>query len=312
MLEGSGVTLAMAARIALRIQPEVNIQQDRQLIELVDLFLRDRLRKVERSRTYDFYEAKLLPFARSLDGVKVSEVTSKTLSHWFAQSKSNQGGRAAYWRAVRAMFRWAAKSGLINNDPTLDYAGPGRPQRTEVEFLCVEDVATIMAGAKHHRAAAALQFFAGIRPEEIASRRKPVLQWDQINFSSRTIRIPAEVAKSGQARVLEVGLPRNLWLWLETIPEADRKGRVCSALGTSLSRFLQKAGGFVGPREERLKPWPYDGMRHCFATYHVALRNKPGLTSLMLGHEIGEAMLHRHYRGLATKAAAIAYFAITP
>lgn len=312
LLEGSGVTLAMAARIALRIQPEQSAVVDRLVSELVDLFLKDRLRKAKRSRTYDFYEGKLIPFSHSFEDVMVSTVTAKTLSNWFNGLESSAGGKAAYWRAIRAMFRWAAKTNHIAKDPTQEYMGPGSAPRTEVDFLSVEDAQQIMANAGHHRAAAALQLFAGIRPEEVASLSKPVLKWQHINFSSRTIRVPSEVAKSGQARVLETGLPRNLWLWLESIPAAERTGSICSIKGSSLSRFLQRAGRFVGAREERLKPWPFDGLRHSFATYHVAWRNKPGMTSLLLGHEVGEAMLHRHYRGLTDKASAVAYFEIAP
>lgn len=311
ILSGSGVSLAMAARIALQINPDQTQLRDCSVQELVDLFLQDRLRNVRRRRTYDFYEQKLVPFSRSFDGVQVSALTSKALAHWFAESNSTPGGKAAYWRAVRAMFRWGAKQGHIGKSPTDGYDGPGAVPRTEVAFLTVDDAARIMAGAQHHRAAAALHLFSGVRPEEVASRGKAVLQWSHINFSSRTIRIPAEVAKSAHARVLE-HLPRNLWEWLESVPESERTGPVCSVMGSSLLRFLQKAGGFVDSREARLKPWPYDGLRHSFATYHVALLNKPGRTSLLLGHEVGEAMLHRHYRGLATKADAVAYFAICP
>lgn len=53
-------------------------------------------------------------------------------------------------------------------------------------------------------------------------------------------------------------------------------------------------------------------MRHTFATYATAYTEDAAKVSLWLGHEGKPQMLHRHYRGLTTKAQAEAFFALRP
>jgi hypothetical protein len=58
-------------------------------------------------------------------------------------------------------------------------------------------------------------------------------------------------------------------------------------------------------------PWLPNGLRHSFATYHIALYEDAGKTALALGHT-DPALTFRHYRALRTKEEAEAYFAIRP
>ncbi len=53
-------------------------------------------------------------------------------------------------------------------------------------------------------------------------------------------------------------------------------------------------------------------MRHSFGSYPYALHGNPLETSRLLGHKASDQVLFDHYRALATKAQAEAYFAITP
>ena len=53
-------------------------------------------------------------------------------------------------------------------------------------------------------------------------------------------------------------------------------------------------------------------MRHSFGTYHFALQGDPIKTSVQMGHKTGDDVLFDHYRNLATKNDAKAYFALFP
>ncbi len=53
-------------------------------------------------------------------------------------------------------------------------------------------------------------------------------------------------------------------------------------------------------------------MRHSFGSYHYALHGNPLETSRQLGHKASDQVLFDHYRALATKTQAEAYFAIKP
>jgi hypothetical protein len=53
-----------------------------------------------------------------------------------------------------------------------------------------------------------------------------------------------------------------------------------------------------------------NGLRHAFCTYHFALHANENLTAAQAGNS--PAMIHAHYKGLATRAEAEKWFAIAP
>ena len=53
-----------------------------------------------------------------------------------------------------------------------------------------------------------------------------------------------------------------------------------------------------------------NGLRHAFCTYHFALHGNENLTAQQAGNS--PAMIHAHYKGLATKKEAEIWFAIKP
>ena len=57
-------------------------------------------------------------------------------------------------------------------------------------------------------------------------------------------------------------------------------------------------------------PRKSNGLRHAFCTYHFALHANENLTAAQAGNS--PAMIHAHYKGLATKAEAEKWFAVVP
>jgi hypothetical protein len=58
--------------------------------------------------------------------------------------------------------------------------------------------------------------------------------------------------------------------------------------------------------------WPVDVARHSFASYDYALNANAAATAAKLGHFGGLEMFARHYKGIATRKDAEAYFGIVP
>lgn len=287
--------------------------------ELLDLFLRDRIRAKIRGTSVRWFSARLAPLYLHLGSRRAQSLTRADLRgvlngiDGIAPSTQNN-----YCRAWRAWWRWVMKleDSPAEKDITLGL-GPSlqKVERAGAEFLAVEDAARIMANIEEaHRSAAALLLFAGIRPQEIWGTDKPPLRWSAINTASRIIRIPADVAKTRKGRVIE-GIPDTIWAWLKPGRPEDP---VSPTQSQNLIRLIQVAGGYYkrgfGRRGkwEPLRPWPHDATRHSFATYAVALTNNTPQVALWLGHEGNTTMLHRHYRGLADSEQAKAYFTIKP
>lgn len=285
--------------------------------ELLDQFMRDRMRAKIRGTSVRWFTSRLAPLYRNLGNRRAESLARADLRvvlegiDGIVPSTQNN-----YCRAWRAWWRWVMKleDSPAKGDITLGL-GPSlqKVEREGAAYLAVDDVRGIMARIDEaHRSAAALLFFSGIRPQEIWGTDKPPLRWGDINVASRIIRVPPTVAKTRKGRVIE-GIPDTLWGWL-------KPGRpdepVSPSQSQNLIRLIQVAGGFYkrgfgrGGKWERLRDWPHDATRHSFATYAVALTDNTPQVALWLGHEGNTTMLHRHYRGLATKADAEAFFGI--
>lgn len=295
-LEGTGMTLEEAVRRALegkRAVKRVPVQ------EVCADFLRSRLSL--RPATASWYMSRIDRFAASFTGRTLDEVTRAEFREWLKTCGYSPG----QIRAVRALYKWAIahEPPRAASDVTAGLSGAGE-RAEDIKFLSVEDCGKIMRHAGEYRAALALMLFAGVRPSEVRDGNKPPLTWRAVNDADKIIRIPSEIAKTGRARIME-GLPDAVWAWLGKCgKDADP---VCPYRSERAVQAAKDAAGY-GKRRK----WPHDALRHTFATYHVAAFANPGQTAMLMGHEGNPTMLHRHYRGLATKAEAERFWALRP
>lgn len=303
LLEGTGLTLQEAARRAIEKMRGVERVT---VSKCAEAFVRNRLREKCRELTVTWYENKLGRLTEEFGDSEMDSVTRAALRKWLDQQEVSESTRASYARAARAMWRWAIAqepplaghditSGLKVSPPSGDSTG----------FLPVPECQAILAGAGQYLAAFALMLFAGIRPYEMAGAKTKRLLWAHVNAAEKIIRVPAEIAKTGRARIIE-GLPDALWHWL---PAAGDDAEPITTVGAPA--LMEKAALLAGygDRDARVRKWPYDALRHTFATYAVAFTNDPGKVSIWMGHEGKPSLLHRTYRGLATKAVAETFWA---
>lgn len=299
MLQGTGVSLTEAVRRALqgkRALCRVTVS------EAIERFILSRLNNEKRARTVEWYEAKLKILSAAFGKEMIDSVDRPALLAWFTKMTGGAGSRAGMVRACRALWRWciAHEPQLATLDATAGMKGTSPSSQGEAEFLTVEEVAAILANAGRYQSALAIMLFGAVRPEEMAGRSKPPLLWKHVNVEEKMIRISADTAKTGKPRIIE-GLPETVWAWLK--PGDDNKpvspGRTRQALELAQAAIKRPN-------------WPHDATRHTFATYALAFTGDAGKVSTWLGHEGRPTMLHRHYRGLATKADAEKFWALRP
>lgn len=302
LLEGSGLSLVAAAALAVGRASA----SERTLLEVAfNAFLRDCMRRNLRRRSVDFYESKLSLFCAAHPGAALDDFNRPDLRAWIEAQGPSAATAEGYLRAIRALFRWARRA-----DPPLCIVDPSEGLQLSVikdarvvEFFTPVEAGLIMRHAGAYQAAAALMLFAGVRPSEIHAREKASLLWGHVDFKARSVRIPAEIAKTRTARLIE-GLPTNLWLWLKPLRGAPDEP-ICDRQTRFMSRAVLRDA--VG-----LDHWVQDGCRHSFATYHVLHGKSVEKTSRIMGHEGKVSLLHQKYKGLASHAAAKAFFAIVP
>ena len=308
VLEGSGLSLVAAARLALRLGAQGEVERV-SVQEGAERFLRDCLTRVERGElrelSYTFYEDGLQGFLRAFGDRVLGDLDEAAVRRYFEALPGARGTVAARFRAVATFLRWAGRQSppLLAADPLRGYVVSGR-RYGEVSVLPVEAVAGAMSAAGRYAPALALVFFGGVRIGEVRGAGKRAMRWGDINLRERIVRVPAECAKTGRARVNE-GLPGNLWRWLRVGKAMDPEEDICPARprqAIAAARSGLPAG--LG--------WEKNVHRHCFGSYHLARWNDPGRLAVLMGHEGAPTMLYRHYRGVVTKAAAEKYFALQP
>jgi integrase len=137
----------------------------------------------------------------------------------------------------------------------------------------------------------AIAGLAGLRGEEIMR-----LDWADVWRVAGHIEVTARNAKTRQRRLVEI-CPA-LAAWLE--PSKDKTGKVYPR-GVHAWQHA-----FLKLRKSLKIPDRLNGLRHAFCTYHFALHSNENLTAAQAGNS--PAMIHAHYKGLATKADAEKWF----
>ena len=312
ILEGTGIEIEEAAKIALTARGLVTAESIT-FVDAVERFLDDFQNKLRqgkrRESTYISYEKKLAIMADKWGDFDLTNSTRSQIKQLLLDLGDSQAETHAKWRVLRALLNFGYSQDPpwtpVNLTDGLIIETPERPE--EICFCDVDSVQAIFDNAGKHLPAVTLLFFAGIRPHELSSEDKPWIQWKHIDFDSKVVRIPSAISKVRKsARVIQ-GLEPGFWEILEPYKKMKKTDTVANIVPNRLRDYLKKWGGY-GPD----KPWPHDGARHSFATYHVSLKQDAKSTQLILGHQRGSNVLFTNYMGLATKAEAERYFAIRP
>lgn len=158
-----------------------------------------------------------------------------------------------------------------------------------------------------------LGLFCGLRTEELKK-----IQWKDVRLDEKFVTVSSSVAK--KRRIRNVTLCPTAIKWLTCCK--DRTGQLTRSSSFSdyhkrfykllkHAKFTEKYKDEEGKDKERFV-WKKNSMRHSFGTYHFALHGDSIKTSNELGHRQGDNVLFEHYRALATKKQAEAYFGIVP
>jgi integrase len=125
------------------------------------------------------------------------------------------------------------------------------------------------------------------------------LEWRDIDWEHRLVEVNAAKSKTASRRHVEIC--DELLTWLE--PFRGSTGRIAPVgLQRRLLADRKRAG---------LPYWPSNGLRHSFASYHLAMHDDAPKPSLELGHMSPE-MVFQHYRQRVKPVAAVKWWSIVP
>ncbi len=223
---------------------------------------------------------------------------------------------------LSGLFNYAKIRGWVRDNPVADAARP-KPPKTRPEVLRPSDVARLFGAlekiAKGKNAPPlipfwAVRFFAGVREQETLR-----MDWSMIDLAAGEIHLPDTVTKTGHSRTVKIEPALAAFL----APYAKTDGPLVTPSAMARIYHLRKAWHILQAedaaaiaRGEEIRtfpvPMPANAARHSFATFHLLAFRHAGETALQLGHGGSPEMLHRHYKGIASEAEALAFWAIRP
>ena len=216
--------------------------------------------------------------------------------------------RNHYRAAVRQFLQWAVRKDYLTQTHRLLEADAMRPERANtaaVEFYTPGEFAALLKAAKTAyatlRPIIAIGGLAGLRTSELLR-----LDWADVWRVPEHIEITAGKAKTRQRRLVKI-CPA-LAAWLEPYRKLTTGKLWTGHEITFQQHFVELCQQAIVENKGKIVPVTRkaNGLRHSFVTYHFALHANENQTAQQAGNS--PAMIHGHYKGLATKAQAEQWF----
>ena len=251
--------------------------------------------------------------------VMCDQVTAMDVTRWLQSNEWAPKTWNVYRGDLRTVYQWAISAGYATINPC-EAVPTKKLNDGEIAFLGVDQARALLERATAVRpggvrrdekgvwipfeledldfreclAFVVLGLFCGLRPE----RELGEMTWADVKED--VVIVQGERAKSRSRRVVD--LPENAGAWLKLCP--SREGKILPPNFARKWTALREAVGL-------LQDWPHDGIRHTFATMHLAHHGDEKRLQLLMGHESAE-LIYRHYRGITTKVEAARFWELRP
>jgi integrase len=313
-VEGYLSTIAMVKRQALAAAVEEYIEAEQPRTKASDG------QRAQLSPKYAYNRAIMLRrFAGAFPGHAVCDLAKVHIDTFIGalaetKSKSNRKpvtsakARNHHRATIRQFMQWAVRKDYLPVTHRIGEADAMRPEHAntaEIQLYTPNELRALLEAAEGPmRAMIALSGLAGLRTQELLR-----LTWQDIWRVENHIEVTAGKAKTRQRRLVEVVPALAQWL----APYSEFTGRVWAQYENLFHKdfiaLCEKAQVEVKGKKVPVKRKP-NGLRHAYCTYHFAAHGNENLTAQQAGNS--PAMVHQHYKGLATKKEAEAWFAVAP
>ncbi|HZV33146.1 MAG TPA: site-specific integrase [Verrucomicrobiae bacterium] len=245
-------------------------------------------------------ELQLHRIAAAFPGTAVCDLTKEHLETFMGSlGEFSAKSRNHYRAAIRQFLQWAVRKDYLPVTHRLNEADQMRPERantSEVAFYTPIELASLLEKAQGAmQPLIAIGGLAGLRTAELLR-----LEWADVWRVRGHIEISAGKSKTRSRRLVEI-CPA-LAKWLQSFRNSE--GQLWTLHEIT---FQEQFRDLCELAKVKRKP---NGLRHSFCTYHFAAHANENLTAAQAGNS--PAMIHGHYKGLATKKDAQKWFAVKP
>lgn len=226
----------------------------------------------------------------------IRSIETREIDGWLRKLKLSPKSLHNYRGRLSGLFVYGMKQGYADSNPV----APIELEKTvekPPEIFTPDQLRGVLENAPADALPLfAIGAFAGLRAAELLR-----LEWDNV-FKNGHVEVPALKAKSAKRRVIRMS--ENLQAWLA--PYASCTGRIWPRSEASFYDATEKARIAAG-----LAKWPQNGLRHSFASYHLAKHQNAPQLSLDMGH-VNPRMVFDCYREVVMPAEADRYWQIFP
>jgi integrase len=262
--------------------------------DIVDQMIADAKSNNRRERTVSDLEDRLKLFAVDFGEQRLNDLTVADIEDWVDDENWGHRTRINYLTKISQLFNYAVSRSWVDENIVERIDRPNA-EETEPGILTVPQAQSLLEhAAKHHLLPyIATGLFAGLRSAELLR-----LKGDAVNLKERCIVVGADVAKKRSRRVVEFN--DTLHSWLEICSFGKSEIVNAAEFRDNLDSLRAAAG---------IEKWPHNGLRHSFASYHLAMYGDPVRTATLMGHRDSNVM-HQHYKALVLKSEAEKYWAL--
>ena len=236
-------------------------------------------------------------FSRDFGEMPVQSLSGAQIENWLHGLALSPKSTNNFRSRLSALFIYAICRHYLSANP-IDGITPIKDVAKPPEIFTPEELTAVLTHAEPEiLPAIVIGAFAGLRTAELLR-----LDWREVDLSRGFVHVSALNAKSARRRL--VPITDNLAEWLR--PYAGHAGKMYGAPLGVYHKQCRALAAHAG-----LSHWPKNGLRHSFASFHLARWQDAARLSLVMGHQTA-AMLFAHYRELVTPESAARYWAIRP
>ena len=248
-----------------------------------------------RDNTIKDLRNRLERFARTFGKRQLAGVSLAELKQWLDDPTQTARTRINYATKVSQLYGYAIRHGWTDTN-LVERINRPTPEGSEPGIFTVEQAALLLEHADSVGLLPyiALGLFAGIRSAELQR-----LDWSAVKVSERAVIVGAGIAKKRSRRVVEIS--DTLAAWLAVCGKT--RGPIVDV--TDFPKALTTLAKSAGVK------WTQNGLRHSFASYHLAAHGDTVKTAYQMGHT-NPRIVADFYKALVTKADAIRFWDLRP